>query len=60
VDPLAFLASNGAIIKASIQQKIKAQPKISRKNIVSYEDIQKQIVKEFLRSHKFSFNFSNA
>jgi len=60
VDPLAFLASNGAIIKYTVQQKIIKQPKISRKNIISYEDIRKQMIKEFLRTHKFSFNFTNA
>ena len=60
VDPLAFLATNGAIIKYTVSQKIKKQPKISRKNIISREEIQRQIVQEFLRTHKFNFKFSNA
>ncbi len=60
VDPLAFLATNGAVIKYTVNQKIQKQPKISRKNIISREEIQRQIVQEFLRSHRFSFNFSNA
>jgi len=54
LDPLAFLASNGAIVKSSIP-KIK---KIDRKQIkYTYEDIQKKILNEFLVSHKFSFYF---
>ncbi len=60
LDPLAFLATNGAIIKYTVTQKIRKQPKISRKNIISREVIQKQIVEEFLRTHKISFHFSNA
>ncbi len=59
VDPLKFLATNGAIIKAISKQNNK--PKIiSRKNMISYEEIRKQMVKEFLKTHKFSFNFPNA
>ncbi len=57
IDPLAFLASNGAIVKSTIP-KIK---KISRKEIkYTYENVQKQILNEFLASHKFNFYFQNS
>ena len=57
VDPLAFLASNWAIIKSNNTSKVK---KIPRKNMLSYEEIRKQMIKEFLKTHKFKFSFPNA
>ena len=60
VDPLKFLASNGAII-SQISSSSQNNPQvISRQNMISLEEIRRQMIKDFLRTHKFSFNFPNA
>jgi hypothetical protein len=59
LDPLKFLATNGAIISTQIVNTNKIQ-KISRKNMIPYEEIRRQMIKEFLRTHKFTFHFPNA
>ena len=59
IDPLLFLATNGAIIKWNVYQTKKPVKKISRKNMIPYEEIRKQMLKEFLRTHKFTFHFPN-
>jgi len=61
VDPLGFLATNGANINFNITniqpQKIIKKEKISRKWMKSFEEIRREMVEEFLRNYKFSFKF---
>jgi len=59
IDPLKFLATNWAIVLTQTFEKNKIIQKIPRKNMIPYEEIRKQMIKEFLRTHKFYFNFSN-
>ncbi len=60
IDPLKFLATNWAVINTNITEKQKSIIQMSRKNMISYEEIRKQMLREFLKIHKFSFYFNNA
>ena len=61
LDPLAFLSSNGAIIKYVKKWiKHKLTKKISRKHLISYETIEKKLLYDFLKTHKFYVNFKNS
>jgi len=61
VDPLKFLATNWAIISQIVSKPSSNQPqKISRQHMISLEEIRRQMIQDFLRTHKFSFHFSNA
>jgi len=64
VDPLEFLATNWANIDFQInkiqQETIIKQEKIERKWMKSLEEIQKELIKEFVKTHNFSFSFEKA
>lgn len=65
VDPLEFLATNWANINFKLPsvntiKKVVKYKKISRKWMKSNEQIQEEMIQEFLRTHKFSFKFEKA
>jgi len=59
LDPLKFLATIISSHVHIVNTTNKIQ-KISRKNMISYEEIRRQMIKEFLKTHKFTFHFPNA
>jgi len=65
VDPLEFLSTNWANINFQVPsinhiEKVVKQKKITRKWMKSFEQIQEEMIQDFLRTHKFSFKFEKA
>lgn len=63
IDPLEFLANNGANIDFEVHdipEEQKKEERIQREWMKTREEIRREMIKDFLRSHKFDFSFEKS